>query len=781
MAAEPSATGKRSNWRARALAWALVLLATAVLYRQPLFEGAEFEAWDQARVYVPLQVANARSRSAGVLPLWFRNGFLGYPLQAEGECGGAYPPALVFNLISDPGTAWNVFLLMHLLLAIDGMMRLLRVLGAGIAGQAAAALVFVFGGSFVGELPQATLITTLAWTPCVLWLLLVSCRDRSWWPAALGGLVLAAQVSGGHPQVVFYTLLLVLLLVLCEVRGDDRWKRLWFAARAGTVTVAVGLCLAAPQLLYCLESMALTDRGGGLDHDQQVEASLPPHYLLQLLVANPGGSSHRANLLWMNLRVYLGLLPLWLVVVGWRRGGPAARMFRLAIVLGIVLALGRYSGIDLLIGGLPGFRSLNVPARFLLVVSLAAAVLAGLGLDHLTRGRRSVAWSAITAFTLLAVAAIAVGVTASEVVGPVDGIVRTWQQDDVFVREWNRVSLESRTEGLARAGWQAGLVAAACAGCCWWLTRGGASRPAIAGALALIAVDLVAARTVPGTARFLQQPDGLWRVAPSRQDYEYDNPQRTLAGLPDNTAGLYGIDCLAINPGARSALLRRVFETASQKTHALMNVRFVLVDREITELESRLQFSDGEWWIYEVPGWRPRASVCEQFRVVSDPNAVDAVIRDAGFVLGKSVVIDRSPEFTGGDAIDEPMETPTATVKSHEAQRVVIEARLPRRGILVLADLDDPGWRATSNGREIDILRANGAVRGLALGPGRHAIEFVYRPRGVRIGLVISAGMMLGLMAWGILVALRRRPDETGQVSNLVSHQDNLIQSGSAD
>jgi hypothetical protein len=83
----------------------LVLVLTAVVYRPAVTGQGEFEAWDQARVYVPLQVSNARQRTDGEIPLWYRHGFLGYPLQGENECSGVYPPAIVFHLVDDPGTA----------------------------------------------------------------------------------------------------------------------------------------------------------------------------------------------------------------------------------------------------------------------------------------------------------------------------------------------------------------------------------------------------------------------------------------------------------------------------------------------------------------------------------------------------------------------------------------------------------------------------------------------------------------------------------------------------
>ncbi|HAA62000.1 MAG TPA: hypothetical protein DCE39_13830, partial [Planctomycetaceae bacterium] len=282
MEAQQTASLSRQNRAGGWLAgWLLLLLATAAIYRPAVTGDGAFEAWDQARVYVPLQVSNARQRSAGEIPLWFRHGFLGYPLQGENECSGVYPPAAVFHLIGDPGTAWAVFLLLHHLLAAGGTMLLLKGLGSGPTGATLGAVVMVFGGWFVGEIPQATLVTSFAWTPLVSALWLHACRTRRLAPATWAGLALAIQASGAHPQVLFYTLLALSLGVVCEASGARKWQRASWAAAAATVTVGIGLGLAAPQLWYCLETLLTTERGAGLSFDRQMDGSLPPHFLLQ--------------------------------------------------------------------------------------------------------------------------------------------------------------------------------------------------------------------------------------------------------------------------------------------------------------------------------------------------------------------------------------------------------------------------------------------------------------------------------------------------------------------
>ncbi|HEX3142664.1 MAG TPA: hypothetical protein VHQ64_01750, partial [Pyrinomonadaceae bacterium] len=51
------------------------------------------------------------------------------------------------------------------------------------------------------------------------------------------------------------------------------------------------------------------------------------------------------------------------------------------------------------------------------------------------------------------------------------------------------------------------------------------------------------------------------------------------------------------------------------------------------------------------------------------------------------------------------------------------------------------------DGLFVDTLRVDYILRGVALGPGEHKVEFVYRPKSVMIGVVISLLALIGLCA----------------------------------
>ena len=72
---------------------------------------------------------------------------------------------------------------------------------------------------------------------------------------------------------------------------------------------------------------------------------------------------------------------------------------------------------------------------------------------------------------------------------------------------------------------------------------------------------------------------------------------------------------------------------------------------------------------------------------------------------------------------------------------------LNEASILVLADLDYPGWSVTVDDHAAESLRIDNLFRGVRLEPGSHRVAWSYQPRSVLIGAVISVITLLMLAA----------------------------------
>jgi hypothetical protein len=91
----------------------------------------------------------------------------------------------------------------------------------------------------------------------------------------------------------------------------------------------------------------------------------------------------------------------------------------------------------------------------------------------------------------------------------------------------------------------------------------------------------------------------------------------------------------------------------------------------------------------------------------------------------------------------------TVAVHYKGPQRVELQARLERPGLVVLADVDYPGWRLSIDGRPAAVLRVNGLMRGAMVSEGEHRLVYTYEPWSFRVGLIVTtAGLLVATLLW---------------------------------
>ena len=101
----------------------------------------------------------------------------------------------------------------------------------------------------------------------------------------------------------------------------------------------------------------------------------------------------------------------------------------------------------------------------------------------------------------------------------------------------------------------------------------------------------------------------------------------------------------------------------------------------------------------------------------------------------------------------------TARLVRYANTEIVVEVDSPSGGILVLNDVWHPWWRATVDGVETEILRANVIFRAVAVPPGKHTVRFTFEPlRGAWRELRRSEGSKS---------SLRERGDEASSYQRL--------------
>ena len=190
----------------------------------------------------------------------------------------------------------------------------------------------------------------------------------------------------------------------------------------------------------------------------------------------------------------------------------------------------------------------------------------------------------------------------------------------------------------------------------------------------------------------------------------------------------------------------------------LLGARYLIVPQGISAplppgVSGRTVETEGAYRLVELDDAEPRASVVPAWTVVSgDRAALDAVLQP-GFDPATLAVLESDPGSTpsvaGGAG--------TAEYRETDPEQVQISAQAAVPSILVVRNSWDEGWSATVDGRAVPVLRTDGFLQGVSLGPGRHDVRLTYREPSVARGLALSAVAWLGFVAVLVLVVVRAR------------------------
>ena len=720
--------------------------------------GLEFPA-DFVFYFYPLTARVADRLAAGELPLWNPNGCAGIPLLATLQVAALYPGTWL-TLLLPADRALAALMFVETVLGALFAYAFFRARASSRAAAVAGGFLFVFG-CLLGQSFWPAALSTLLWLP---WLLL--CVERlaqrwrwRWWVALAAGVAL--QLLAGFPQYVVYTMYVLapfaaVRLVETQRAGARNFAQTAAVAIGLSAAVAVGAGVAGIQLLPTLELVAESSRAGELSPEQT-------HYLgAQTSVARFLGNAidpapKNIAFGYRGDTGYLGIATLLLatlgLVVGWR---SAMIWFWFVIgVTGLVLSqgwVGWTAPIHALYAALPTGGTFRTPERLQLLPLFAAIAVAARGLDSLGAAAipRRVRFAALGAVSLLA------------------GIAAIW--------------------GGPGAGWRALAALAAIA-----VALAARDRPALASGARLLLVGMVVLDALLATAPFgslralptawarqvnlfghtALAPEQASRLMPpehARADWIPLEPPIAAGPL----AEIYRVSCYepllprawheyqamsreqAPRAGAQRAAGKSAFDDVAGVARSLVPrslMAMTPVLRERLRLDLRRRFQAGAppdpdpspvaaADIVENDDVLPRAYVVYDFEVVPLSIALERVI-DGSHDFHAGVLLDRDPgRWTRGSHAKalEP-----AVIQSLEPERVEIDATPSAAGLLVLSDTFYPGWRATVDGSEVEIFRANGLFRAIRIPAGPHHVVFEYAPRSLRRGAWLSGLSLLAL------------------------------------
>ncbi len=404
--------------RRDALVWLpvlLLMLALALLFWPLAFGETLFWGLPALQFYPWRQLAFEQMAS-GHLPIWNPYSGGGAPLLANYQTAVFYPPNWLYLLL--PGTtAMSVIALGHVVWAGLGMWLFAGRLGVSLFGRGISLLAYALGGYLIARLGSFPTANAGAWMPWVFVAVHETIAGRRWIGAGGLALALGMQLLSGHAQTTWYSSLAAgvygLWLALWAQRAVP-WRARLSALGAVSLGVLLGVALAAVQLIPTVEYLRESQRADGLDYETVANLSYSPFRLITLFTPNfygtPADGSYFTKGIFFEDAAYIGFIPITAVfaalVARWRRrhnlaDQPALRSVPLwggLALVALLVAMGKHGPVfRLLYDMVPTFAAFREPVRWLIVTEFSLAVLAGIGVDAWGRGPRVVFWSRLAA------------------------------------------------------------------------------------------------------------------------------------------------------------------------------------------------------------------------------------------------------------------------------------------------------------------------------------------------------------------------------------------------
>ena len=790
----------------------LLFLVLTLAYFSPMMQGKELEQHDIAQFMgMSKEIVDFR-KETGQEPLWTNSMFGGMPayLISVVYKGNLfrYVDRVVTLGIPSPAKYLFLYMLGFYLLLVGAFKTKpwLGMIGAVAFGFSTYFLIILAAG-------HNSKAHALGYVAPLMAGILITFKKRPFWGALLTSVFLAFQLNAGHPQITYYTLLLILVYGIVILIYAFKEHLLSGFIKA-VLVLLVALVLAAGTNIASLwlvnEYGKVSIRGKSeLTLDKQNQTSgLDKDYILNdysygivetmnLLIPDfVGGSSSgfgvksgtydllRKNNVpnarqivtryplayWGPQRftsgpMYIGAVVIFLFFLGlFLVKGPEKWWLLSATVLAILLAWGKHLQFfsDIFIDYVPGYNKFRAVSMTLVIAEFAVPLLGILAVKKIMDGevpKEEIIKAVKKSFYILG------GITLFFALFP--GVLFNFSapiDDQLRSAGWPAQFMDvihaDRRHLLQADAWRSfifiALTAALLVALVYKKVKPGIFYLLLGG---LILIDLWAVdKRYLNNDHFVPKKDVTVPFKPTRADLEIlkdKSPDYRVMNLMVST----------FNDASTSYYHKSIGGYHGAKIRRYQD----LITYQISKNNMRvLNMLNTKYFIVNQkgkpvaqlnPGALGNAWFVRNYRIVPDADGEIKALSD--FDPSREAIINRQFESSVKDFKVMPDTTAEIHMVTYAPNHLVYKYQAGEPSMAVFSEIYyDKGWQAYIDGNPAPYFRADYVLRAMTLPAGKHTVEFYFRPKGYYIGDKIdlaSSALLLLLLTGGIILEIRRR------------------------
>jgi hypothetical protein len=723
----------------------------------------------------------------------------GEPMLANPNAALLYPTVLL-EAILPAAAAFNLHYLLHVLWALWGAWALARRLNLSPGPAFVAGIAYAFSGMMLSYASAfLNSAAAAAWLPwCAAAALDVARADdarSSVRSVAAASLAFGMQLLAGEPAISLLTLLFAGGLSVAAALSEPgrRASRAAFLAAGGLGAAAFGAAIAAPLLLPLNAVFPLTYRGQHLYSERAFgaspfTASRVIEWFFPRFSGDPGAlgaeghwqyALHQGDLVYIWC-VALGVVPILLIATAaLSRDFWNARVAGLVsgAVLSLLFAFGSVLPFYRALFSVALLRRLRYPIKFYLLTTLCVALLAGFAAEHWRKrrgGRRHLALLAATA--LLYAAAI----WAARPAGALDRVVAPLLEGLHAPAEKLLAAIRDSFRGDALLGVLAvGVVATKI----WPRRRTYGDGYLLAIAILVLALPWGFRLFVSAEEKTLERPPALLSsltgpgrlyVAPSLPEFNVLLSGSAHPNMPDRVSKFARIQIEELIPATGSTFaVSYLFDSDPDGSYGYYNrIANEVLTASPDANAARILRAFGARWVLEdekerLPSIRPVTGfvIAGRRLVLSRIDDPVAELRWAGrdwrrASLSGALELVRSESFEPSTDVVLPgraerdaapgLSAAKLSGARVEPDRASIDVDAAGDGHLVFSRTFFDAWKGLVDGTHATVFIANGRDLAMAVGQGKHHVEFQYDTAPFVRGVALQA-VALVLLAFAAI------------------------------
>lgn len=736
--------------------------------------------FDNLKLFYPFRKFTTERLSAGRVPLWNPYVFSGSVHHGTYQAAVFYPFNILYLFMSQVD-AWSVLVIIQPILTGWFTYLFLRSLSISRQGSFFGAFGFAYSGWMMAHWEEVLVVTqSVLWLPLALYGSNLI-RQKS----IRGGLIvlvlsLGMSILGGFPQMIVYVFAVTFLWNI--------YRKTWIALAA----MGASLGVTAIQWIPALEAY-LTSPRAQVDSSYLFETFLSPlWYLVTFLVpdfwGNPGTYNYFAPLRYLQERtiaVGISVFILALFSLSLRDQSGKTRFWKIFTLVTLSLGFAVPTSWIWYIARVP-LLSVAQPARIFVLSTFGICVLAAYGFDQIgqpTNARVLKKVMALLSVVFVFLWILVIGFMIAHILLPLLAINNTKTVELIT----NFATVSFRNLAISTA-----FFVASCAVLFFvkqkrilfilliittgvWVTYSAnkilyfSERsheypivPPIAKLQELAGLDRVwtygdayITRNIPSFYH-LYSPEGYEAL----YSHRYGKLLYTLVTRRVPTDVISRTDATLSETGQSEVMTN---DPLRLRLMSLTGVKYLLEhkSKEQPDRPASMRFpsdlfavawEDDSWRIWEYKKALPRAFFAGDYILEADDQKIIDTLYNPSIDLGKTVIIEEAP--TRAISTD-AQSNAKVSIQVYEPESVMLNVESDHDGFVFLSDTYDSGWKATVDGKETKIYRANFAFRAVEVPKGSHQITFFYDPISWKIGIVVSLGSLGCLI--GYMMLTRRR------------------------